>query len=308
MIVEREEEIEAFIAREYWSIEARAARIRAGLHRPLRQTRRREVRAVHASPTATDRRRPRANASKPPPVGAARHRRQPARSASAARRRRSSPPPCSRKRRASSASPPAGPCRSRRSCTKASRSASEGTVGLISYMRTDSTHLSGEALARTARRDRARLRHARAARQAERLQDQVEERAGSARSDPPDLRRCARRRRSRKFLSDDERRLYELIWKRAVACADGAGHAQHRQRRAGRRQRAQLPRHRHHRGRSRASWPCTRKARTARRRRRRRRRPQAAADDERPTAYRSTASTPTSISPSRRRASPKPRW
>ena len=47
--------------------------------------------------------------------------------------------------------------------------------------------------------------------------DQVEERAGSARSGAPDLGAAHARPRSRAYLTDDERRLYELIWKRAVA-------------------------------------------------------------------------------------------
>ena len=63
-------------------------------------------------------------------------------------------------------------------------------------------------------------------------------------------RRCARRRRSRAYLNDDQRKLYELIWKRAVACqmqpatlntvsVDLAAGSEHG-----------VPRQRHHRGRS----------------------------------------------------------
>ena len=44
-----------------------------------------------------------------------------------------------------------------------------------------------------------------------------EGRAGGPRGHPPTVRRTATRRRSRRYLSDDQYRLYELIWKRFVA-------------------------------------------------------------------------------------------
>ena len=65
----------------------------------------------------------------------------------------------------------------------------EGAVGLITYMRTDSVSLADEAV-REIREVAAKLYgEAGSRRRAARLQDQVEERAGSARSRPPDLRR-----------------------------------------------------------------------------------------------------------------------
>ena len=54
------------------------------------------------------------------------------------------------------------------------------TVGLITYMRTDGVALSNEAIAAARGADRARLRRRLSARRAARLQDQGEERAGSA--------------------------------------------------------------------------------------------------------------------------------
>lgn len=55
MIVEREEEIEAFISREYWSIEAAlCASFSAALQCPPDQAGRTEVRAVHHSPTVAE--------------------------------------------------------------------------------------------------------------------------------------------------------------------------------------------------------------------------------------------------------------
>ncbi len=92
----------------------------------------------------------------------------------------------------------------------------EGTVGLISYMRTDSTHISEEALAElrdVIARDfgthalpdkpnvyKAKSKNAQEAHEAIRPTSALRTPASVA-----------------KFLGDDERRLYELVWKRAVA-------------------------------------------------------------------------------------------
>src|SRR6478735_8565327 len=92
----------------------------------------------------------------------------------------------------------------------------EGTVGLISYMRTDSTHLSDEALSE--------------------LRDVIARDFGTgAVPDKPNVYKTKSKNAQEaheairptsalrtpasvtKFLGDDERRLYELIWKRAVA-------------------------------------------------------------------------------------------
>ena len=110
-----------------------------------------------------------------------------------------------------------------------------------------------------------------------------------------------------RYLTDDERRLYELIWKRAVASqmvpatlntvsVDLAAGSEHSFRATG----------------TTVIDPgflaVYEEGKDTEDRGRRRRRPQAAGDEARRRACRSTASTPTSISPSRRRASPKPRW
>ena len=63
-----------------------------------------------------------------------------------ARAARSRPRPCSRRRRASSASPRARRCRPRSGCTRASTCPGEGSVGLITYMRTDSLTIADTAL------------------------------------------------------------------------------------------------------------------------------------------------------------------
>ena len=139
----------------------------------------------------------------------------------------------------------------------------EGTVGLISYMRTDSTHISEEALAElrdVIARDfgtqavpdkpnvyKTKSKNAQEAHEAIRPTSALRTPASVA-----------------KYLGDDERRLYELVWKRAVAsqmvpailntvAVELAAGNQH-----------SLPRQRHHRSSIRASSPCTRKARTPR--------------------------------------------
>jgi DNA topoisomerase-1 len=112
MIVEREEEIEAFIAREYWSIEADVAHPSQSFTAKLTKldgkkfeqftvtdgdtaeaARERIVKAASGALHVTD-------------VASKERKRRP--------RRRSPPRRCSRKPRASWASPPSAPCRSRR--------------------------------------------------------------------------------------------------------------------------------------------------------------------------------------------------
>jgi DNA topoisomerase-1 len=92
----------------------------------------------------------------------------------------------------------------------------EGTVGLISYMRTDSTHVSDEALVE--------------------LRDVIARDFGTgALPDKPNVYKTKSKNAQEaheairptsalrtpsavaKYLADDERRLYELVWKRAVA-------------------------------------------------------------------------------------------
>ena len=93
----------------------------------------------------------------------------------------------------------------------------EGAVGLITYMRTDSTRISDDAIARRPRLHRRALRH-----------------ATSCRNRPTSTnRRRTRRTRTRpsvpppwrytpevveKYLPEDEMKLYRLIWNRFVAC------------------------------------------------------------------------------------------
>ncbi len=91
------------------------------------------------------------------------------------------------------------------------------TVGLITYMRTDGVQMAPEAITATRKLIGGDYGAALRAGRAARLPDQGEERAGSARGDPPDRPGRAARRRSRAMLDADQAKLYELIWMRTVA-------------------------------------------------------------------------------------------
>ena len=102
--------------------------------------------------------------------------------------------------------------------------------GYITYMRTDSTNLSEQAItaARTAIREQYGEEYLPG--RAARVSQQGEERAGGARGDPPGRRPHPHARRScDSELDGDERRLYELIWIRTVACqmSDARGQQDH---------------------------------------------------------------------------------
>ena len=138
-----------------------------------------------------------------------------------------------------------------------------------------------------------------------------EGRAGRARSHPSHLRRCARRTRSRKYLAEDELKLYRLIWMRFVASPDDAGGLRsdhHRRRGEGQgRRRLHVPRHRLG-AQVRRLPQGLRRRQGPEGRRRRRAEAQAAGGGRRRDAEASRRSGRSSTSPSRRRASTKPRW
>jgi DNA topoisomerase-1 len=214
MIVEREEEIEAFIAREYWSVEAELLHPQQAFTARLIKLDGQKFEQF----TLTDGKS--AEAARQRLIAAAGNALHVTDVASKERKRRPAPPfitstlqqEAARKLGFSTS-------RTMRVAQKLYEGVAlgeEGTVGLISYMRTDSVHLSPEALAElrdVIARDfgtnslpdkpniyRAKSKNAQEAHEAVR--------PTSALRTPAQVAR---------FLTDDERRLYELIWKRAVA-------------------------------------------------------------------------------------------
>lgn len=93
---------------------------------------------------------------------------------------------------------------------------SEGTVGLISYMRTDSTHLSEDAMVQL----RDVIRQEYGTHNMPEKPNEYKSKSKNAQEAHEAIRPTYALRLPAKiasFLSDDERKLYDLIWKRAVA-------------------------------------------------------------------------------------------
>ncbi len=215
MIVEREEEIEAFVAREYWSIEAECAHPAQAFTARLNKLdgKKFEQFTISDGDTAEDARRR--------IVAAANGALHVTDVASKERKRRPSPP-FTTSTLQQEASRKLG-FTTRRTMQVAQKLyegvaiGDEGTVGLISYMRTDSVNLSQDALSEIrdviardfgtgALPDKPNFYKTKA-KNAQEAHEAI--RPTSALRTPAQLAR---------YLDDDGRRLYELIWKRAVAC------------------------------------------------------------------------------------------
>ncbi|GHE40223.1 DNA topoisomerase I [Vulcaniibacterium thermophilum] len=215
MIVEREEEIEAFVAREYWSIEAECAHPGQPFSAKLIKLDGQKVEqfTITDGRTAED-----ARARIVQAAGGALHVTD---VASRERKRRPAPPfTTSTLQQEAARKLGFSTSRTMRVAQKLYEGVtlgSEGTVGLITYMRTDSVNLSQEAVAElrdVIARDfgtRALPDKPNAYQTKSKNAQEAHEaiRPTSALRTPAQVAR---------FLSDDERRLYELIWKRAVAC------------------------------------------------------------------------------------------
>ena len=215
MIVEREEEIEAFKAREYWSIGAELAHASQPFSAKLVKLdgKKFEQFTIVDGKTAEDARMRIQQAA-----GGSLH----VTDVASKERKRRPAPPFTTSTLQQEASRKLG-FTTRKTMQVAQKLyegvalGEEGTVGLISYMRTDSVSLSQEALAEirdVIARDygtdslpdkpnfyQTKSKNAQEAHEAVR--------PTSALRTPAHVGR---------YLSDDERRLYELIWKRAVAC------------------------------------------------------------------------------------------
>ncbi|WP_159016982.1 DNA topoisomerase I [Cognatiluteimonas profundi] len=214
MIVEREEEIEAFVAREYWSIEAECTHPAQSFTAKLNKLDGRKVEQFTVTDGDT------AEAARERIVRAANGALHVTDVASKERKRRPSPP-FTTSTLQQEASRKLG-FTTKRTMQVAQRLyegvviGDEGAVGLISYMRTDSVSLSAEALSEIrdviardfgtrALPDKPNV-YLTKAKNAQEAHEAV--RPTSALRTPTQVAR---------YLGDDERRLYELIWKRAVA-------------------------------------------------------------------------------------------
>jgi len=214
MIVEREEEIEAFVPREYWSMEAELAH-------PQQPFTARLVKldgAKFEQFTVTD--GASAQAARDRVTKAAGDALHVTDVTSKERKRRPSPPFITSTLQQEAARKlgftTSRTMRVAQKLYEGFALGDEGTVGLISYMRTDSTHLSEDALAEirdVIARDfgtqavpdkpnvyKTKSKNAQEAHEAIRPTSALRTPASVA-----------------KYLGEDERRLYELVWKRAIA-------------------------------------------------------------------------------------------
>ena len=214
MIVEREEEIEAFVPREYWSVEAELAHPQqAFTARLVKLDGQKFEQFTITDGKAAEAARQRLVAAD----GDALH----VTDVSSKERKRRPAPPFITSTLQQEAARKLG-FTTKRTMQVAQKLyegvaiGEEGSVGLISYMRTDSTHLSAEALSElrdVIARDfgtqalpdkpnfyKTKSKNAQEAHEAIRPTSALRTPASVAR-----------------FLADDERRLYELVWKRAVA-------------------------------------------------------------------------------------------
>jgi DNA topoisomerase-1 len=221
MIVEREEEIEAFKAHEYWTIEAEVAHPRQGFSAKLVK--------LDGKKFATDTGKLEFTLTDGDSAEAARQRivRAAAGSlhvtdvASKERKRRPAPPFTTSTLQQEAARKLGFTARKTMQVAQKLYEGvaigDEGTVGLISYMRTDSVNLSQDALAEI--RDVIARDYGTAS-----LPDQpnvYQTKSKNAQEAHEAVRPTSALRTPAqvgRYLSDDERKLYDLVWKRAVAC------------------------------------------------------------------------------------------
>ncbi|MBS0214825.1 MAG: DNA topoisomerase I [Proteobacteria bacterium] len=214
MIVEREEEIEAFKAREYWTIEAECAHPSQAFSAKLVKLdgKKFEQFTITDGDTAEDARKR--------IVQAAQGRLHVTDVASKERKRRPSPPFTTSTLQQEAARKLGFTTRKTMQVAQKLYEGvaigEEGTVGLISYMRTDSVNLSQDALAEirdvivrdfgtTSVPDKPNF-YTTKSKNAQEAHEAV--RPTSALRTPAQIAR---------YLTDDERKLYDLVWKRAVA-------------------------------------------------------------------------------------------
>ncbi len=215
MIAEREEEIEAFNAREYWTIEAALAHPDQAFKSRLFKLQGKKFEQFDLTDEAT------ATAARDALRKAAMGRLVVSDIQSKERKRRPSPP-FTTSTLQQEAARKLGFATSRtmrvaQGLYEGVALGDEGVVGLISYMRTDSTSLSNDALdelRQVIARDfgseylpEAAMVYKTKSKNAQEAHEAI--RPTSALYRPKDIAQ---------YLNDDQRKLYELIWKRTVAC------------------------------------------------------------------------------------------
>jgi DNA topoisomerase-1 len=215
MIVEREEEIEAFRAREYWSIEAALAHQEGAFTARLTKLHGKKFEQFDLTNEAD------AMAARASLKEAASGRLTVSEVTSRERKRRPAPPfttstlqqEAARKLGFSTSRT----MRVAQGLYEGVSLGSEGNVGLITYMRTDATTISNDAIAEL-RELIAGEYGTKALPDAPQVYKTKSKNAQEAHEAvrPTSAMRLPRSIAS--FLSDDQRKLYELIWKRTVAC------------------------------------------------------------------------------------------
>ncbi|GGA28902.1 DNA topoisomerase I [Dyella nitratireducens] len=215
MIVEREEEIEAFVAREYWTVEAQLKHVEGDFSARLTKLHGKKFEQFDLTNEAD------AMAARAALKEAAHGHLTVSEVGSKERKRRPAPPfTTSTLQQEAARKLGFGTTRTMKIAQglyEGVSLGSEGNVGLITYMRTDSTALSSEAvgeLRQLIARDfgsKAVPDHPQVYRTKSKNAQEAHEaiRPTSAMRTPREVAA---------FLNDDQRKLYELIWKRTVAC------------------------------------------------------------------------------------------
>ncbi len=224
MICEREEEIAAFVAQEYWTLEGEGTHQRPAFPAEAHSSTAARKSSSSASPTRRRRARSSAPWTRPRAAAPAGPRRTPGQLRVIAidrkQRRRNPAPPFTTSTLQQEAARKLG-FNARRTMRLAQQlyeglDIGEGSVGLITYMRTDSVSLAAEAVRRSARSPAASTASAEVAEEpriyktkSKNAQEAHEAiRPTSAAITPGDVEGK---------IDDDLYRLYALIWKRAVA-------------------------------------------------------------------------------------------
>ncbi len=215
MIVEREEEIEAFKAREYWTIEADCAHPDQRFSARLLRLRGKKFEQFDLTSEAD------AEAARSALEKAAQGRLMVANIESKERKRRPAPP-FTTSTLQQEAARKLGFTTSRtmkiaQGLYEGVALGDEGVVGLITYMRTDAVHLGAEAIAEM-REVIAKDFGAKALPETPHFYRNKSKNAQEAHEAIRPTTALHRPRDVAPYLNDEQRKLYELIWKRAIAC------------------------------------------------------------------------------------------